>query len=73
MILRAIYCHKHNTVYIVVVLNAMQVGLATDALNHDAVFQRACYSFMVFAIYSPMIAVGSVVVALTQEIIERLA
>lgn len=39
----------------------MQVGLATDALNHDGAFQRACYGFAVFAIISPIIAVGSVV------------
>jgi hypothetical protein len=50
------------TVYIAVVLTAMQVGLATDLLMTNNSFQMACYGFAVFAIISPMIAVGAVVV-----------
>jgi hypothetical protein len=50
------------TVYIAVVLTAMQVGLGTDLLAHDYSFQMACYGFAVFAIISPIIAVGAVVV-----------
>ncbi|KAF0319168.1 UDP-N-acetylglucosamine transferase subunit ALG13 [Colletotrichum asianum] len=33
------------TVYLVVVLTAMQVGLSTDALKDNNTFQRASYGF----------------------------
>jgi hypothetical protein len=49
------------TVYIVVILTAMQVGLATDSLTGNDSFQRACYGFTVFAITSPVIALGALV------------
>ena len=45
------------TIYTVLVLTAMQVGLATDRLGHSAAFQRASYGFTVFSIISPLIAV----------------
>lgn len=50
------------TVYIAVVLTAMQVGLGTDLLMKNYSFQMACYGFTVFAIISPIIAVGALVV-----------
>jgi hypothetical protein len=49
------------TVYIAVVLTAMQVGPGTDLLMENHSFQRACYGFAVFAIISPVIALGTVV------------
>ena len=45
------------TVYTVLVLTAMQVGLATDQLGHSVSFQRASYGFTVFSIISPLIVV----------------
>lgn len=52
------------TVYIVVVLTAMQVGLATDRLKENKDFQRACYGFGVFAILAPIIALAILVTVL---------
>jgi hypothetical protein len=42
--------------YIAIVLTAMQVGLATDALQPSQAFQNASYGFTVFSIISPLIA-----------------
>lgn len=42
------------TVFVAVVLTAMQVGLATDRLQGDAAFQQASYGFTVFAILAPI-------------------
>ncbi|KAF9872598.1 putative peptidase C14 [Colletotrichum karsti] len=39
-----------STVYIAIVLTAMQVGLATEALQDNAAFQSASYGFTVFSI-----------------------
>lgn len=36
-------------VYVTVVLGAMQVGLATEQLQGNAAFQRACYGVAVLA------------------------
>lgn len=41
------------TVYIAVVLTAMQVGLATPQLANNSVFQQASYGFTVFSIIAP--------------------
>jgi hypothetical protein len=49
------------TAYIIVVSTAMQVGLATDSLASNDSFQRACYGFTVFAIISPVVALGAIV------------
>ncbi|RYP50540.1 hypothetical protein DL768_003936 [Monosporascus sp. mg162] len=57
------------TVYIAVVLTAMQVGLSTNALKNDEVFHRASYGFAIFAILSPIIAVGIVLLALLVALI----
>ncbi|KAH9232487.1 hypothetical protein K456DRAFT_1750864 [Colletotrichum gloeosporioides 23] len=45
------------TVYLVVVLTAMQVGLSTDALKDNDTFQRASYGFTVFSILGPLVVV----------------
>lgn len=52
------------TIYIAIVLTAMQVGLSTNALKDDAAFQRASYGFTVFAILGPIIAVSLVLLVL---------
>ncbi|KAJ5767602.1 hypothetical protein N7533_000185 [Penicillium manginii] len=46
------------TVYIAVVLAAMQVGLATDALVVNRTFQLASYGFTVFSILGPLIGLS---------------
>jgi hypothetical protein len=48
------------TVYIVVVLTAMQVGLATKFLADSNAFQSISYGFAVFSIVAPVITVGLV-------------
>ncbi|KAF4331871.1 subtilisin-like serine protease [Fusarium beomiforme] len=47
-----------TTVYIAVVLTAMQVGLATDSLKDNDAFQSASYGFTVFSILGPLICAG---------------
>ena len=49
------------TVFVVLVVTVMQVGLATERLKDDAAFQQASYSFTVFAILGPICAFGLVV------------
>jgi hypothetical protein len=51
------------TVFIALVLTAMQVGLATDQLKANDVFIAASYGFSVFAILGPLCAFGLVVLA----------
>lgn len=50
-----------STIYIAVVLTAMQVGLATNALQGNVTFQLASYGFTVFSIVGPLAAAGVVV------------
>lgn len=50
------------TIYIAIVLTAMQVGLATDALVESEAFQSASYGFAVFSITGPLVAVGLIIV-----------
>ncbi|KAF6781717.1 hypothetical protein CSOJ01_16056 [Colletotrichum sojae] len=50
-----------STVYIAVVLTAMQVGLATEALQNNEAFQSASYGFTVFSIVGPLVAAALVV------------
>lgn len=45
------------TIYVALVLTAMQVGLATNRLSDSLSFQNASYGFTVFAILGPLIAV----------------
>ncbi|KAL2066571.1 hypothetical protein VTL71DRAFT_2642 [Oculimacula yallundae] len=52
------------TVYISVVLSALQVGLATNRLQPNASFQAVSYGLTVFAILGPAIAIGIIVVVL---------
>ncbi|CAG8400225.1 unnamed protein product [Penicillium salamii] len=49
------------TVYFALVLTAMQVGLATDRLQHSWAFQSASYGFTVFSILGPILLVFMVV------------
>ncbi|KAK3299592.1 uncharacterized protein B0H64DRAFT_102467 [Chaetomium fimeti] len=50
-----------TTVFVAVVLTAMQVGLATERLQGDATFQQASYGFTVFAILGPVGAFALVI------------
>lgn len=60
------------TIYIAVVLTAMQVGLATNALMNNESFQRASYGFTIFAILSPVIAVGLVLLSLLVKVVPNM-
>jgi hypothetical protein len=48
-------------VYVVLVLTAMQVGLATDKLGQNGAFQNASYGLTVASILIPLVAVVGVV------------
>ncbi|KAL2364358.1 hypothetical protein RJZ56_002705 [Blastomyces dermatitidis] len=48
------------TVYIAIVLTAMQVGLETKGLSDSASFQSASYGFTVFSILGPLAATGCI-------------
>jgi hypothetical protein len=45
-----------STVYIAVVLTAMQVGLATNELQDNDAFQSAAYGFTMFSVFGPLAA-----------------
>lgn len=49
------------TIYIVVALTAMQVGIATNVLGYSDAFQSASYGFTVFSILRPLVIMGIVV------------
>lgn len=49
--------------YIVVVLTARQVELATDEVSQKGAFQSASYGFAVFSILAPLVAVVLLLVA----------
>ena len=49
--------------YIILVLTAMQVGLATQRLDKSEAFQRASYGFTVFSIVAPLVILGILAVA----------
>jgi hypothetical protein len=51
------------TVYAVIVLTAMQVGLAIKSLASNDTFQSASYDFAVLSILSPLIAAGLILIA----------
>lgn len=53
-----------TTIYIAVVLTAMQLGLATDQLKGSGPFMAASYGFSVFAIMGPLIAGVFILIAL---------
>lgn len=48
-----------TTVYVVLVLTAMQVGLSTTKLRDNVGFQRASFGFTVFSIVAPVIILFS--------------
>ncbi|KAL5358355.1 hypothetical protein BJX96DRAFT_146391 [Aspergillus floccosus] len=50
------------TVFIALVLTAMQVGLATEQLRQSKNFMAASYGFTVFAILGPLCAFGLVII-----------
>lgn len=47
-------------VYITIALTAMQVGLATDRLHRDNIFQKVSAGFTAFAILTPLAAICTV-------------
>jgi hypothetical protein len=49
------------TVYIAIVLTAMQVGLATKSLADNDTFQSASYGFTVFSILGPLATTGLII------------
>ena len=51
------------TAYIVIILTAMQVGLATNALSDNDAFQSASYGFTIFSILGPLVAFLLILVA----------
>ncbi|KAI1126526.1 hypothetical protein F5Y10DRAFT_244711 [Nemania abortiva] len=53
------------TVYIAIVLTAMQVGLATDALMKNRAFQAASFGFTVFSIVGPLAAITFILCVFT--------
>lgn len=52
-----------TTVYIAIVLTAMQVGLAIDRLSGNDSFVSASYGFTIFSILGPLVAAGLITVA----------
>ena len=52
-----------TTVYLVVVLTAIQVGLATESLEDNDAFQSSSYGFTVFSILGPLVCAGLIVLA----------
>lgn len=52
-----------STVYLAIVLTAMQVGLSNDALMKSDSFQSASYGFTVFAILGPLVVVFGILIA----------
>jgi hypothetical protein len=60
------------TVFVALVLTAMQVGLATERLKDNAAFQQASYSFTVFAILGPLCAFGLVVLGALFHLVKDL-
>ncbi|RDW78919.1 uncharacterized protein DSM5745_05771 [Aspergillus mulundensis] len=57
------------TIYIALVLTAMQVGLATEALSGNQAFQNASYGFTVFAILGPLVVIMAVYVIGAAEVV----
>ncbi|KAL2051542.1 hypothetical protein ABVK25_008204 [Lepraria finkii] len=52
-----------TTLYIAIVLTAMQVGLALDKLSGNASFVSASYGFTIFSILGPLVAAGLIIAA----------
>ncbi len=52
-------------VYVTIVLTAMQVGLATDQLGKNELFQNAASGFTIFSMLAPIVAIGVLTVMLS--------
>lgn len=61
-----------GTVFVALVLTAMQVGLATERLQGNSGFQRASYGFTVFAILGPLCAFGLLAAAALFNLVKDL-
>jgi len=60
------------SVFVALVLTAMQVGLATERLQGNSGFQRESYGFTVFAILGPLRAFGLLAVAALFNLVKDL-
>ncbi|KAI9037822.1 uncharacterized protein KD926_011611 [Aspergillus affinis] len=60
------------TVFIALVLTAMQVGLATEQLGQNKSFMAASYGFTVFAILGPLCAFGLVILEALWHLVKEL-
>lgn len=59
-------------IFIVLILTAMQVGLATEQLNNNKRFMAASYGFTAFAILFPFCALGLVAIRAVWQIVKDL-
>lgn len=59
------------TIYIAIVLTAIQVGLATKTLADNDAFQSASYGFTVFSILGPLAAAGLIVLVFCYMFIDN--
>ncbi|OOQ87522.1 hypothetical protein PEBR_20394 [Penicillium brasilianum] len=59
-------------IFIVLILTAMQVGLATEQLNNNKRFMAASYGFTTFAILFPFCALGLVAIRAVWQIVKDL-
>jgi hypothetical protein len=60
------------TVFVALVLTAMQVGLATDQLKGSKSFMAASYGFTVFAILGPLCAFGLIILGVLHHLLKEL-
>jgi hypothetical protein len=60
------------TIFIAIVLNAMQVGLSTERFKDDAAFQRASCGFTVVAILGSVCSLGLVVLGALFQLVKDL-
>lgn len=60
------------TVFIALILTAMQVGLATHRLQEDSTFQQASYGFTVFSIIGPIGVFGLVLLTALYNLVKDL-
>ncbi|KAL7932115.1 hypothetical protein V8C35DRAFT_323342 [Trichoderma chlorosporum] len=61
-----------STVWLVLVLSAMQVGLASETLQDNDEFQRAAYVFTLIAIIGPMAFFGLVMLGAVYQLLSDL-
>lgn len=60
------------TIFVALVLTAMQVGLATDQLKNSESFMAASEGFTVFAILAPLCAFGFIILDLLHHLLKEL-